>query len=702
MDIRKEIIFRFGLIYFVCVLFAGYMIVSLILIQTTNTDRWDEITKNLRNNTESIPAKRGSIYADDGKIIATSVPYYELRFDLAAPQVIKMYEKYSGQFIDEVTKFFNIPKSTFKSELDKAFQKKSRWFLLYPNKVNYNQLKELKSLDMLGNTYFGSGLNPIQESERVLPRGDIAKRTIGMLNKGVYGGIHGKVGYSGIEGMMEGYLAGEDGRALKKNLSGQWTKVSLFEPKDGLDIVTTINVTMQDYTENALRRQLEVSKADWGTAVIMEVSTGEIKAISNLGVADGQYIETYNYAIGHSSEPGSTFKLMSIIAALEHGKVDTSTIIDTGNGLWTYRGQNVRDSDYGRRSHGKISVRRIFELSSNVGVAKTIVNSFEGHEKDFMNRINSYGLNKQLGLGFAGEGVPKLKYPGDVTWWGPSLAWISYGYEIAITPLQTLTFYNAIANNGKMIKPSLVKEVRENGVLVRKFEPEILNPAICSKETIGKAQRLLKGVCENGTGKGLNNPYFPVAGKTGTAQIAYQDQGYSRGGARTYQASFVGYFPADDPKYTAIVIVVNPKGSYYGGSVAGPVFKELVDRTYSAFLEPHVETEEKIEKIPAIKSGFREKIGSVIADLKIPVDASKSDSDLVRISVQDEDIRISELSVISGQVPDVMGMGGRDALYILEQSGLKVKIKGVGKVSRQSLPAGNKIGKGQTIYLDLS
>ena len=408
MDVRKEIVFRLGLIYFAGFLFVAFMIIKLILIQTTDTSQWEEVARNLRNNTESIPAKRGSVYAEDGTVIATSVPYYELRFDLAAPQVIKMYEKYNKQFTNEVTRFFGIDGPSFQKRMDEAFKKKSRWFLLYPHKVNYNQLKDLKSLSTLDKKCFGSGLNPVSESERVLPRGDIAKRTIGMLNKGAHGGIHGKIGYSGIEGMMEGYLSGVDGLALKRNLSGQWTNVSMYEPKDGMDIVTTINVTFQDLTEKALRQQLEISKADWGTAVVMEVSTGEIKAIANLGLYEGMYSETYNYAIGHSSEPGSTFKLMSIVAALEHGKIDTSTIIDTGNGLWTYRGQNVKDSDYGRRSHGKITVKKIFELSSNVGVAKTIVRSFEGHEKDFMNRINSFGLNKQLGLGFAGEGVPQI------------------------------------------------------------------------------------------------------------------------------------------------------------------------------------------------------------------------------------------------------------------------------------------------------
>jgi cell division protein FtsI (penicillin-binding protein 3) len=318
-----------------------------------------------------------------------------------------------------------------------------------------------------------------------------------------------------------------------------------------------------------------------------------------------------------------------------------------------------------------------------------------------MDRINNFGLNKSLGLGFAGEGVPYVKYPGDKDWWGPTLAWISYGYELKLTPVQTLTFYNAIANDGKMVKPSFIKEVRENGILVKKFEPEVINPAVCSKETLLKAKALLEGVCIKGTGKSLRNPYFPIAGKTGTAQVAFRNEGYLKEGRKNYQASFVGYFPADNPKYSAIVVIVGPKGSYYGGSVAGPVFKEVVGRTYAAFLEYRSDTVEKVIKTPRIKMAFRNETEKVISDLHLPINTQQANGDLIRVDVQKDQPQVTGMVLEDGVVPDVTGMGGSDALYLLESSGLKVTMTGVGKVRKQSISAGEKIEKGKSIRLEL-
>jgi cell division protein FtsI (penicillin-binding protein 3) len=436
----------------------------------------------------------------------------------------------------------------------------------------------------------------------------------------------------------------------------------------------------------------------------MEVKTGEVKALANLGrKSDGSYAETYNFALGHqgSSEPGSTFKLMSMMVAMEHGYVDTSDVFDTGNGVWKYRGQTVYDSDYYRGGHGKLTMKEIFELSSNVGVAKIITKFYEGREKEYIDRIYNFGLNKPMGLGLFGEGMPKIKYPGDSDWWGPSLAWISYGYEIKLTPLQTAAFYNAVANNGKMVKPKFVKEVRRNGMLEKEFKTEVINPAICSKETLSKAQDLLKGVCINGTGRTLNNPYFPIAGKTGTAQVAYNNQGYEKEGRRNYQASFAGYFPSDDPQYTCVVVIVGPKGLYYGGSVAGPVFKEIVGKVYASFMEPRENELEQMAMSPQVKAGFKDKIELTAEELKLDIQAEKTDSKFIRVIADQDKLSASELAVDEGLVPDVRGMGGSDALFLLETSGLKVKMKGIGKVQKQSLQAGAKIKEGQTIYIDL-
>ncbi|WP_321287312.1 penicillin-binding protein [uncultured Sunxiuqinia sp.] len=703
MEIRKEITARFGFIYFAAAIFGIVIVAKIFMIQNMDTDKWRGIAKDLKNNTTEIEAKRGNICADDGSILATSVPKYELRLDLAAPRIKRVYDEKADAFALEVAEFFGISKYQFKLKLDKDFKKGNRWFLIYPEEVNYNQLQRFKRLSTMNRGIFGSGLIVVTENERVMPHSELASRTIGTLNKGAYGGIHGNVGYSGIEGLMEGYLSGENGKAVKRNYSGRWINVPIIEPNDGSDVVTTLNVNLQDFANNALFRQMETSQAEWGTAIVMEVKTGEVKAIANLGRRkDGAYAETYNFALGHAgcSEPGSTFKLMSMMVAMEQGYVDTADVFDTGNGAWDYRGQTIYDSDYHHGGHGKLTMKEIFELSSNVGVAKIITKYYEGHEEDFIDRIYNFGLNKPLGLGFAGEGIPYIKYPDDKVWWGPSLAWISYGYEIKLTPLQTATFYNAVANNGRMVKPKFVKEVRRNGILEKEFKTEVINPSICSKQTLKKAQALLEGVCVDGTGKSLNNPYFAIAGKTGTAQVAYNNEGYSKGGRKNYQASFAGYFPADDPQYTCVVVIVGPKGTYYGSSVAGPVFKEIVSKVYASFMDPREKEMNQIAALPIVKASFKDEIEITANELDLPMEA-KVDSKLIKINQGTEELSAEALAVAEGLVPDVRGMGGSDALYLLENAGLKVKMKGIGRVKKQSLKAGNKIRKGQTIYIDL-
>ncbi len=704
MEIRKDIIFRFGIIYFLAVLTGVVVVVKIALIQNMDTGKWKQIAKNLKDNTSEIQARRGNICADDGTILATSVPYYELRMDLAAPQVKRVFANDADQFSLEVAEFFKISKSKFKQDLVKAFKSENRWFLIDKDKVNFNQLCDFKRLDMMGHAYFGSGLIVVGESDRIMPHEDMASRTIGTLNKGAYGGTHGNVGYSGIEGLMEGYLAGENGTSVRKNLSGRWVDVTIADPKDGKDVIATININLQDCAQNALMSQMMSSQAEWGTAVVMEVKTGAIKAIANLGKrSDGSYSEIYNYALGHAgcSEPGSTFKLVSLMAALERGCVDTADVFDTGIGKWDYKGETIYDSDYNHGGHGMISVKRIFELSSNIGVAKIITKYYEGHERDFIDRIYNFGLNKPLGLGFAGEGIPYIKYPGDKDWWGTSLAWISYGYEIKLTPLQTLTFYNAVANNGVMVKPKFVEEIRENGELVHSFDTEVINPSICSKETLSTARSLLEGVCTEGTGKDLQNPFFPIAGKTGTAQVAYQNEGYSKEGKKNYQASFVGYFPADDPKYSAIVVIVGPKGLYYGASVAGPVFKEIVGKVYASFLDYRDTTKTRIAIVPDVKKGFRDQVEDAAESLDLRIDEGQIGSELIQVNAINGKTVVSGTPVDEGLIPDVTGMGGSDAVYLMEKAGVKVKLSGVGKVISQSIAAGSKIEKGQTIILEL-
>ncbi len=704
MEIRKAITLRFGIVYFAIALFGIVIVGRIIYIQNVDTEKWKGIAKDLKSNTTEIWAKRGNICADDGSILSTSVPYYELRLDLQAPRIKEIFDKGSEQFVDEMSTFFGFDKTDFRNRLRTAYDKKNRWFLINPEEIDHNKFQDFKSLKMISRSYFGSGLIPVTENRRILPHGDLASRTIGVLNKGAFGGVHGNVGYTGIEGLSENYLAGQNGMALKRNFSGSWINTPLIEPKEGKDVITTINVNLQDYAQTALGKEMEISQAEWGTAIVMEVKTGDIKAIANLGLKkDGTYGETYNFAFGHAgcSEPGSTFKLMSLIVAMEEGLVDTSDMFDTGRGLWEYRGQKMKDSDFDHGGHGLISMKKIFEVSSNIGVAKIITKCYEGKERQFIDHLYSLGLNKPLGLGFLGEAAPFIKYPTDPDWWGPSLAWIAHGYEIKIAPIQTLTFYNAVANNGVEVKPKFVSEVREDGMLYRKFNTEVMNSSICSKNTLQKAQDMLKGVVLYGTGKSLKNKYYSIAGKTGTAVIANEDKGYTSGGAKKYQASFCGYFPADNPKYSCIVVIVGPKGAFYGGSVAGPVFREIADKVYASYLEPAADSIPPTREVPQVKPGLREDVVLLSKDLGFKTQSQNLTAERVAVTSDTATVFVTGETDAPGTVPNVIGMGANDAVYLLESSGYKAQLNGFGRVSRQSPDPETPLSKGQLVSLDL-
>lgn len=704
MEIRRAIIVRFGIVYFAIALFGLVIVSRIIYIQNVDTEKWKTIASDLKSNTTEIWAKRGNICADDGSILSTSVPYYELRLDLKAPRIQEVFDKESEMFVDEMSSFFDFPKAVFRSRLNEAYRKGNRWFLINPEQIDHNKFQEFKNLKMISRAHFGSGLIVVTENKRILPHGDLASRTIGVLNKGAFGGVHGNVGYTGIEGLAENYLAGQNGLALKRNLSGSWVNIPLVDPQEGKDVITTINVNLQDYAQTALAKQMEISQAEWGTAIVMEVKTGDIKAIANLGLKkDGTYGETYNFAFGHAgcSEPGSTFKLMSMIVAMEDGYVDTTDMFDTGRGLWEYRGQKMKDSDYDQGGHGLLTMKRIFELSSNIGTAKIITKYYEGKEKQFIDHLYNLGLNKPLGLGFLGEATPYIKYPTDPSWWGPSLAWIAHGYEIKLAPIQTLTFYNAVANNGVEVKPKFISEIRENGLPYRKFGTEILNPSICSKSTLLKAQDLLKGVVKEGTGKNLQNKYYSIAGKTGTAVIANEDKGYLSGGSKKYQASFCGYFPADNPRYSCIVVIVGPKGKFYGGTVAGPVFRSIADKVYASYLEPANDSIPPYREVPQVKPGLRDDVLALSKELNLKTQSENLTAERVEVVSDTATVHITGETDTPGAVPNVIGMGANDAVYLLEEAGYKTKMNGFGRVFRQSPEPETPLAKGELVSLDL-
>ncbi|KKM21418.1 hypothetical protein LCGC14_1635610, partial [marine sediment metagenome] len=516
---------------------------------------------------------------------------------------------------------------------------------------------------------YKGGLIIEQKTVREHPLGKIAERSVGYENvddNGYYSGV-------GLERAFGEYLRGVEGKRLKQKIAkGQWKPIgwdNIVEPQDGYDLVSTIDINIQDIAHHALLAQLEEYKADHGCVIVMETETGEVKAISNLGQTEsGKYYERLNYAIGESHEPGSTFKLMSLVAALEDKVIDTSTVLDTENGRWPIYDRIVKDSKWG--GYGKISLARAFEVSSNVAFAKMINNNYKDDPEKFVNRLMKMNLHRQLDLPIKGEGKPVIRFPGDKGWSGISLAWMSYGYEVSMTPLQTLTFYNAIANDGEMVKPRLIKEVREWDRTIEKFEKEVISSAICSKETAAIAQDLLKKVVEDkhGTGHKLYSPNFSMAGKTGTAQKNYASQDPDK---LKYISTFAGYFPADKPKYSCIVVIHEPDKSvgYYGADVSGPVFKSIAQKVYAT---------------------------SPLTD-EVDMDGME-DEDLEK-SYQNY---FAEAQKKYEKVPNVKGMSGMDAISILENLGIQVDVKGNGKVKKQSISQGTDIKHVERITLELS
>ncbi|WP_372975636.1 penicillin-binding protein, partial [Muriicola sp.] len=460
---------------------------------------------------------------------------------------------------------------------------------------------------------------------------------------------------------------------LKQKIAkGQWKPIGLdniIEPQDGYDVVSTIDINIQDIAHHGLLRQLEKYKADHGCVIVMETHTGEIKAISNLGrTEEGKYYERLNYAIGESHEPGSTFKLMSLLAALEDQVVDTSTIIDTEKGRWRLYDRIVRDSKHG--GYGEISVAEAFEVSSNTAFAKMIHNGYKNDPQAFVNRLRLMGLHKELDLPIKGEGKPVIRNPGDKGWSGISLAWMSHGYEVSLTPLQTLAFYNAIANDGELLRPRLIKEVKEWNSTIQKFDKEVINPRIASEDNIRKVQQLLKNVVEKeeGTGHKLYAPDFSMAGKTGTAQKNYVGKDPDK---LRYISTFAGYFPAEDPKYSCIVVIHEPDKSvgYYGADVSGPVFKSIAQKIYA-------------------NNPMVDEVASLDPFNEVLEDAYESYFEEAQKEVQ--------------TIPDLQGMSGMDAISILENLGLQVEVRGNGKVKKQSVSKGTRLNQVTKIILELS
>ena len=709
MEIKKGILERFKVVYILIILATLFILLMVVKIQFS--PKWSEKSKQFAVVEVPVQARRGTICSADGSPLAASIPHFSLRMDMGVPPLKKYFARDVDSLALMLSRFFRDKSaSAYRRSLSEAFRKGDHYFLISSHKVDYDELQRIRKFPIFRNGQFKGGLIVEQDYERIYPLGNLESRTLGKMKEGVSDGVPAQVGAFGLEESFEKYLKGEVGLGVKENVSGRTMEVHLEEPVDGCDLITTLDVKLQDQVSYSLRKMLEKTRAKYGTAILMEVKTGDIKAISNFGRnSKGELVQGYqNYALGSAgcSEPGSTFKLASLMAALEDGKIDTSTIVDTGNGLWSNKGWQVRDADYQKKGgYGKITAKHVFEVSSNVGVAKLITQSYTGEEKDFVNRIHDFGLGQSLKVGISGEGAPYINRPGDRMWSGVSLTQLSYGYELKLTPLQILTFYNAVANDGCMMKPRLVKAVVENGEISKSYGTKTLIRSICSNRTLRKAHAMLEGVIEHGTGMALKTSTYKIAGKTGTAQVANKNEGYNKNGRKVYQASFAGYFPADAPKYSCIVVINNPLGDYYGASVAGPVFKQIADYVYAYEIGVNGDFDYSGKKIaedyPGYVAGRKKDIAKVLNELNIMNGWSFYKSEWVEANREEDGVALKSREIKPGTIPNVKGMGVTDAVYLLEKSGLRVSLRGFGKVKSQSLRAGDPMRRGQNIVITL-
>ena len=577
----KQIMYRSYLLVFSLFIFSILLIGKLIHLQFSQGEKYRELASNRTLKNDILQPSMGNIYADDGSIMATSVARYEIRWDAAVPSKT-IYQSNKNDLAKGLATIIDGDEDFILRNLDKAVSKKNR-YLLIAKGLSYSEQKRIKKLPIFKLSSNKGGVIIEQKIFREHPLGKIAERTIGYEIQDK----EGKFIRVGLEGAFGQYLKGEEGRRLKQKIAGgQWKPINdnnEKEPTEGFDIHTTINVNIQDIAHTALLEQLEKFEADHGCVVIIETSTGKVKAIANLGRTEvGTYYEKLNYALGEAHEPGSTFKLVSMIAALEDKIIDENTPIKTGNGELTFYGKyKVRDSKKG--GYGTIPAGKVFEVSSNTGIVKIIHDNYKNNPKKFVDRLYNMGINKPLGLPIRGEGKPKIPYPNDSDWDGLDLPWMAYGYGVAMTPLQTLTFYNAIANNGEMVKPRFIEKIGVIGESPQQiFGKEILNPSICSQSTIEKVKNMMFNVVDKewGTAHKIKDKDFTIAGKTGTCQVDYNRTGKEV----QYISSFVGYFPAKQPEYSCIVVIHRPNKllGYYGSTVAAPVFKKIAKKIYTA------------------------------------------------------------------------------------------------------------------------
>jgi cell division protein FtsI (penicillin-binding protein 3) len=668
---------------------------------------------------------RGNIYSADGRLMAISFPRYRILMDFRgnAIDTLAFYQKpkvVKGKAPDStalanakkngvdslafyLSKKFNRDENILKKELEDALKRKTGRYLLHNKRISFADLKEIKQFPFIRLGRNKSGFVDEIFVERLRPFGTLASRTIG----DVYATLDtlGRTrGRNGLELQYDSLLRGKPGRKAMRREVGVWREKPIIEVTDGMDIRSTIDIDIQDITEKSLLNELRRTQAESGTIIVMEVKTGEIKAITNMGRTSSGYGEDRNRAVADLLEPGSTFKIASIMIALEDGICQPDDLVDTENGIYDYlkNGKPIRDHNANKGGYGVISVKESIQNSSNVGVAKIILKGYEHEPIKYINGLERIGLMEDLQIEIPGAGRSIIRKPGEKGWSKSSLPWMSFGYEIRIPPIYMLAFYNAIANNGKMMRPIFIKEIMQDGKTIKRFSPEVVKESICSDRTLKIIQNMLVGVVENGTGYPAYSPHIHIAGKTGTAQIAEGGVYIGTG----HQVSFAGYFPADHPIYSCIAVIRRPSSAFYpsGGAMSGGVVKAVAEKIYASHTQLAIRkqpVDSLAVLLPVPKAGEEKALRQVLNELYINMDRKGGNSPWVWASAIDDKVKFNDIIIQEESVPRVIGMGAKDAVFLLENTGLQVHLSGMGRVVSQSIQPGQRINKGQTIAITL-
>ena len=682
-----------SLYVFIC--FIAIVVVSKILI-IQKIDQ--EITSVNLPKLFKIKASRGNIFSDDGSLLAISMPLYNVHMDLSVVDDKIFSSQINNLSISLAQLFGDRSASDYEKYLRSSRLKEKNKYVKLQSKVTHNELNAMKGFPILKLGKYKGGLIIEERLNRENPFGLLAKRTIGLLRE---------ANPIGLERAYNQTLTGTDGQQLKQRVAKNFWRNEDSDlnsmPKAGSDIVSTINIDIQDVAQKALKKSLKFHDADWGTVVLMEVESGHIKAIANLKHENGDFDEYYNHAIAEHSEPGSTFKLASVLAGLEDGFYSLSDSVDTENGTYQFYDKVMKDSRKG--GYGKITIGEALVNSSNVGISKTINSSYKDKPQSFIDRIYKMGLCTPIDLELPYPNNLLIKQPGKDGWSGVTLPWMSIGYSLRISPIHMLTFYNAIANEGVMVKPLFTSQILKDGKIVTKQSKEIINPAICSKSSINEIVPYLIDVVEKGTAKNIKSSEYKIAGKTGTSLIAYGKSTELE--TKRYRASFVGFFPANKPKYSCIVVVHNPKeNGFYGSDVAAPVFKEISDKIYASDISIHeqISNDDYVKDFPYISQGKTKETETILDYLNL--NYSSTSSEWMTQEYSRNKLKLNTRNIYrdfeNGIMPNLYGMNLMDAIYLLENAGLKVSFSGFGHITNQSIKKGKKIETDEEIKLHAS